>query len=167
MLELLKHYSLTEIAFFIVLLAAAIKGAVTWFDWAKDRAGQKFESKQETSKVREELRKDIGDLKQSMNDIKNSVNGITKTVDLLMDSDKDDIKAYITREHHYFCYKVGYIDDYNLDCIERRYSHYKNEGGNSFIADLMSEIRALPKKSGTDLYVEESKAETLQDNNRE
>ena len=94
MLELLKHYSLTEIAFFIVLLAAAIKGTVTWFDWAKDRAGQKFESKQETSKVREELRKDIGDLKQSMNDIKNSVNGITKTIDLLIDSDKVEIKIF-------------------------------------------------------------------------
>lgn len=164
MLELLKHYSLTEIAFFIVLLAAAIKGLVTWVDWARERIDKKFEGKQKQNEVREEFRNDINDLKDGVKEIKESIEKINKTVNLLMDSDKDDIKAYITREHHYFCYKLGYIDDYNLDCIERRYSHYKDEGGNSFIADLMNEIRALPKKSSVNLYEEN---DDIKDNNRD
>lgn len=68
-------------------------------------------------------------------------------VDMLIASDKDDIKAYITKEHHYFCYEKGYIDDYSLDCLERRYGHYKDEGGNSFAEDLMKDVRTLPKVS--------------------
>jgi hypothetical protein len=48
-----------------------------------------------------------------------------KILELLTNSDKDAIKSFITKEHHYFCYKLGYIDDYSMDAIERRYSHYK------------------------------------------
>lgn len=56
---------------------------------------------------------------------------------MLIDSDRDDIKSYITREHHYFCYQKGWIDDFSLDCCERRYKHYSDEGGNSFIGQFM------------------------------
>ena len=56
---------------------------------------------------------------------------------MLIESDKDDIKAYITREHHFFCYEQGWIDDFSLDCLEKRYAHYKIEGGNTFIDGFM------------------------------
>ena len=46
-----------------------------------------------------------------------------------------------------FCYEKRQIDDYSLDCLEKRYTHYVEEGGNSFIHDLMEDIRALPKTS--------------------
>lgn len=165
MLELLEHYSLTEIAFFIVMLAAAIKGAVTWFDWAEEKIGKKFKEKNESNEIENQLKKDIDELKDGINEIYEKVNKLTDTINLLIASDKDDIKAYITREHHYFCYKVGHIDDYNLDCIERRFSHYKDEGGNSFIADLMSEIRALPKQSNSENY--QQQINDIKDNNRD
>ena len=71
---------------------------------------------------------------------------LSKKVDILIQSDKDDIKAFITREHHYFCYQKGWIDDNSLDCIEKRYTHYQKEGGNSFIETLMEQIRELPKQ---------------------
>ena len=60
---------------------------------------------------------------------------------------KDDIKSWLVEKHHYFCYEKGYIDDYSLDCMERRYRHYADEGGNSYAATLMAEVRALPKMS--------------------
>ena len=75
------------------------------------------------------------------------LNDLSAKIDMLIDSDKDDIKSYITREHHYFCYQVGWIDDFSLDCLERRYEHYADEGGNSFIEGFMNELRALPKQS--------------------
>ena len=83
---------------------------------------------------------------------KDAIERIEKSIDLLLASDKDDIKAWITQQHHYFCYQLGYIDDYNLDCIEKRYGHYKDEGGNSFVHGLMEEIRALPKVNSAYLY---------------
>ena len=72
---------------------------------------------------------------------------LSTKIDMLIDSDKDDIKSYITREHHYFCYKLGYIDDFSLDCIEKRFKHYSDEGGNSFIENFMKDLRALPIQS--------------------
>jgi hypothetical protein len=46
---------------------------------------------------------------------------ILEQIKNLTKSDRDAIKAYITKEHHHFCYEAGWIDDYNLDCIERRF----------------------------------------------
>ena len=37
MLDLLKNYSLTDIAIFIVMLAFTIKSVVDFYDWAKNR----------------------------------------------------------------------------------------------------------------------------------
>ena len=69
---------------------------------------------------------------------------LSEKIDMLIDSDKDDIKSFITREHHFFCYQKKWVDDFSLDCIEKRYSHYKEEGGNSFITGFMNDLRALP-----------------------
>lgn len=143
MKDLLQTFTIEQIILFIVILAAAVKGVVTWIDWAREKLNRKLEKE----KSRDEFRKDVDEIKASIGKINSKLDNMTGSIDLLMASDKDDIKAYITREHHYFCYELGYIDDYNLDCIEKRYSHYVNEGGNSFVADLMKEIRALPKKS--------------------
>lgn len=145
MKELLETYSIQEIIFFIVLLATALKGGLSWIDWAKERLGAKIEKVNEQNKVKENLRSDMEKLTKEQREISEKIDKIVQVVDLLKESDKDDIKAWITREHHYFVYQLGYIDDFNLDCIEKRYTHYKDEGGNSFIAALMEEIRALPK----------------------
>jgi hypothetical protein len=145
--DLFTTFSLEQIFVFTFILAAAIKGAVSWFDWAIEKIKTKSDRRHETEDVRKEIRTDIQELKDGQNKINESIEQLAKTVNLLMASDKDDIKAYITREHHYFCYTLGYIDDYNLDCLEKRYSYYKKEGGNSFVADLMGEIRTLPKKT--------------------
>ena len=38
------------------------------------------------------------------------------------------------------------IDDYSLDCLEKMFKHYTDEYGNSFIEDLMKQLKALPRK---------------------
>lgn len=133
--ELLSQFQLHEIVLFIVLLAAALKGVWSFIEWLISKFNKGYTSK----KKKESQDKQIEDLATA-------VAGMQKSIQLLLDSDRDDIKAWITKEHHYYCYVKGYIDDFSLDCIEKRYSHYKDEGGNSFIASLMAEIRALPHK---------------------
>ena len=71
---------------------------------------------------------------------------IQSKMDLLIESDKDDIKAWITEKHHFYCYQQKYIDDYTLDCLEKRFTRYEAEGGNSFIHNLMDDLRELPRK---------------------
>ena len=89
------------------------------------------------------LKQDIKKQSMEIDELKTLVTQITKKIDMLIHSDRDSIKAYITKEHHHYI-KKGWIDDYTLNCIEKRYSHYQDQGGNSFIANLMEELRDLP-----------------------
>lgn len=153
--NLLKTFTIEQIILFTVLLAAAIKGIVTWTDWANQKLNNKLSQKQNE----DDFKKDMNTLKTTVTTINEKIDNMASLIDLLMISDKDEIKAYITREHHYFCYDLGYIDDYNLDCIERRYALYVKEGGNSFVEELMKDIRALPKKHSKLASSEEARRE--------
>ena len=161
MKDLLSNYSIEQILLFIVLLAAAIKGVVSWIDWARNRGEKIIEKKNKRTALEDSVNNLIQSQKEMENNInncqvqiKNNINDIRKAINILTESDKDDIKSWITEKHHYFCYSVGWIDDYSLDCIEKRYGHYKDEGGNTFIDELMEEIRALPKRS--EAYLKEN-----------
>lgn len=88
----------------------------------------------------------IAELKEQQKNTDNYLQTMSKKIDLLINSDKDDIKSYITKQHHRFCYQVKQIDDFSLDCLEKRYKHYADEGGNSFIAGFMEDLRKLPKQ---------------------
>lgn len=153
MLALLQRYSVSEILIFIVLLALAIKGVITFIDWVHEKIKKAFNREQnkidEKKKILDKLDQDeqlIASLQQQQAETDKILSGLSKKIDTLIKSDVDDIRAFITREHHYFCYQKGWIDDFSLECIEQRYSNYVQEGGNSFIKGLMEEIRKLPKK---------------------
>ena len=140
MLDLLKNYSLTEVIIFIIMLAFAIKGIVDFYDWAKKRIKEPVDKAYSNKEMQEK----VLDTLESHNE---QIKKMSKAIDILIASDKDDIKSWITEKHHYFCYDLGYIDDYNYQCIEARYKHYKEEDGNTFIDAFMEDIRALPKVS--------------------
>ena len=153
MVELLQHYSLSDILIFIVILALAVKSLISFFDWVHDRLEKVFNKEYCKLSEKEELKQRLQHGSEVMTTLKANqtatdkiLNDLSAKIDMLIDSDKDDIKSYITREHHYFCYQVGWIDDFSLDCLERRYEHYSDEGGNSFIEGFMDELRELPKQ---------------------
>ena len=153
MTDLFNEYTLGEIVSFIVTFAVSTKAFVTFWDWGVERLKKVFNKQTQKDKERQALEEKIERNEQKITEVskkqeetKDSIDKITKSVDLLIQSDKDSIKSYITKEHHYYCYKQKWIDDYTLDCIEKRYGHYTEEGGNSFIKDLMEELRDLPKQ---------------------
>ena len=154
MLELLQHYSLSDILIFTIFLALAIKSLVSFFDWGVGFILKLFNKEHNKLTEKEEIKKRLQHEDELITALKNNqqttdefLKRLSKKIDMLIDSDKDDIKSYITRQHHYFCYQVGWIDDFSLDCLERRYEHYAEEGGNSFIEGFMNELRALPKQT--------------------
>lgn len=158
MKDLLLNYSINEILIFIVMLAIAIKWFLETVDWFKNRINTKTDKFAQHKKACDDLVKKVDffceKTKESIEktalevaQIKQSVEKMQCTIDMLVESDKDDIKSWITDRHHFFVYEQKYIDDYHLDCVEKRYSHYIDEGGNSFIKALMEEIRNLPKIS--------------------
>lgn len=152
--NLLTQYSLTEILVFLFVLITALKTTLTSVEWLWERISRIFKKQQQDvehqedfTKYVQESEKQIKELYELHSKTEANLNKIIDSIQLLINSDKDDIKAWITEKHHYYCYEKRHIDDYSLDCIEKRYAHYKDEGGNSFIEDLMRDIRRLPKTS--------------------
>lgn len=151
--ELLSRFSVSEIILFTVLLGLAIKGVIDFFDWAHSRLKEKFdkentntENQNVTNKRIEDAENEIKELQNNQEEILKTLEKLNNKIDILVESDKDDIKSYLTRIHHFYCYTQKWIDDYTLECCERRYSHYTDEGGNSFIGGFMQDLRALPKR---------------------
>ena len=143
LIQLLKQFDTTTVLTFIIVLALAAKGVIIFFDWVKERLMKMFNKQTKKQRQIEQLQQQ----EETIKELKNNMESIQSKMNLLIESDKDDIKAWITEKHHHFCYDIKYIDDYSLDCIEKRYAHYVDEGGNSFISKLMEEIRNLPKVS--------------------
>lgn len=153
MLELLQHFSIPEIFLFMILVALAFKSVVSFFEWVQEKFTKIFNIKFGKISEKEKISKRIEDGEKFMNQLRKhqkqndeTLQGLSKKIDMLVKSDRDDIKAYITKEHHKFCYDKGWIDDFSLECLERRFKHYADEGGNSFIGGFMQELRALPKR---------------------
>lgn len=141
-MELFKQYSFFDIINFLILFALAIKGSFSFVEWASMKVRKIIRKIDQPEKIKYGLKEQV----EEINNIKSQLKLLILKMDTLIDSDKDDIKAFITRQHHYFVYNKKWIDDYSLDCIQKRYSHYVKQGGNSFIEGLVEEIRKLPKK---------------------
>ena len=150
LIELFSSFSFPQIILFIILLAIVIKELVEFIDWVKSRNDKEYEERKTENELARSNEERLDKLEDNMTKMSENINHINDKVDLLISSDRDDIKAFITREHHYFCYKIKWIDDYSLDCLEHRFQHYQEEHGNSFIEGLMNEIRALPKTEPKD-----------------
>lgn len=156
--ELFTKYSLTEIILFIFVFATSLKGFFTLWDYFYDKIKRHFKEETEEEQGKIDITKQLADISAQIENINaqhildrqeliKKIDETNATISVLLASDKDDIKSWITEKHHYFCYESKCIDYQSLDCIEKRYRHYVDEGGNSFVADLMNEIRALPKVS--------------------
>lgn len=141
-----------EILIFIVVLALAIKGTVDFIDWAKTKVKKRFKSEQIKTNQSFQIEKrlvgcdsQIEKIVTTLVEIEGKINYITDCIDLLNDCNRDAIKSYIVQEHRHFFNSEHWIDTYSLDCLEKRYIHYKKLGGNSFVHELMEELRELPK----------------------
>lgn len=154
--DLLTQYSLTDILVFLFILITALKTTLVSVEWLWERISKIFKKQQKDAEHQEDFTKHVQESEKQIKELyelhsktEANLNKIIDSIQLLINSDKDDIKAWITEKHHYYCYEKRHIDDYSLDCIEKRYTHYKNEGGNSFVEDLMRDIRRLPKTSSS------------------
>lgn len=150
--ELLAQYTPTNIIIFIIVFLTALKTFGVTLEWLWERVSRIFTRKQTGQQYKATIDKHIEQSEEQIQQLfdlhsktEQNLDKILNSIQLLINSDKDDIKAWITEKHHYYCYEKKHIDDYSLDCIEKRYTHYKNEGGNSFVEDLMKDIRKLPK----------------------
>ena len=148
MKELFSTYSLADILVLLILMVLAIKEALTIKDWFKERLSKITKKTMTSNQEKQKMREDIEDLNKFYKEkeiVDRGFENINRQIEMLIESDREAIKAYITDLHHRFVYEKGWIDDYSLDCLEKRYSIYEREDGNSFVLGLMNELRELPK----------------------
>lgn len=91
------------------------------------------------------VEKGLDQYKRDTIKISKSITKIDKTVSILIESDKEDIKSYIVSQYHKWM-ELGYIDIYAYETILLRYENYKKEHGNSFVKKLIDELEQLEKR---------------------
>ena len=156
MKELLQTYNISEIILFIFLILIAakevielyryfkgmIKGGVKKEDYYEDKINEVIEK---VDTLSERYDKTLIEMKNIQDEYNNHFEEQGKSLTILLESDRDDIKGYIVEKHHQFT-QQGWIDDFSMDVLTRRFKHYKDEGGNSYAERLMKELDQLPKQ---------------------
>lgn len=150
MIELLTAYTVPTILIITFMVAVAVKEVITLIDFFVKKAKGHFDANREVEISRKEILETVDKVSEKIDKIVNEQEAIKTKIDeqqdfldLLMESDKDQLKSLIVNRYHHFIAK-GWIDDFSMDSLEKCFQHYKDEGGNSYVHDLMDELRRLP-----------------------
>ena len=158
---MITKYTLVEILVFIFIILAALKEGWSLIDFFRNKIKKKYETEVQDDKQITDILNRLKEFEESIQqawtkekdlygkfvEFKDTCEEYFKSTDkkleILTQSDKDNIKSWIVEKHHFFM-KQEWIDDFNMDAIEKRFTHYEEEGGNSYICDLMKDLRKLP-----------------------
>lgn len=150
MASLLSSYSLTTILLVGIAIVFAIKEIIELIEFFQKRIKTKYEKDQQPKNDKEEILTKLDNLTIEVKNISSKQLTIETKIeeqqdilDLLIDSDKDQIKSAIVKDYHRFMEK-GWIDDFSMDALEKCFTHYRDEGGNTYVCDLMKDLRTLP-----------------------
>lgn len=125
----------------------------------KNKVSQEVQKNQDeiTEEQRIEfLEYEVNQLKEDQEKIKNDIanyqkndcesfSSLNQKLDKLLQSDLAAHKSWFSRMHEETI-KRGWISKYDLESVESRFAIYKDEGGNSFVKDLVEEMRKLQRK---------------------
>lgn len=135
MLNLFNQYSLEEIIIFVILLVFAIKEFFQLKDFFSGRMCLAVERQQIMEKYDKVIQEVI-----------TKINNIEERLELLTESDRDDIKSWLIERRDFYRQNPDLpVSTYMMDTIEKRYYIYKQEGGNSFVDEIMTELRDRAK----------------------
>lgn len=154
--DLLSQFSIESIILFSIGLVVAFKFISELWDWGYGRIKKHFNIQSEKQRQETEEKEKAASLEAKIDDfidtmykrhdeLDSTIQKLTEQQEHTVDRLQENTRSFIIDKHHYFCYQLGAIDDMNLQSLERRYMYYKSDGGNSFIDQLMEEIRHLPR----------------------
>ena len=123
MVELLTTFSLPQIILCLVIVLLSVQEGIKLLDFLYEKFKRVVLHKESVNKV--------------------NIESLATTVDLLVASDRDDIRSWIIEKYHYYKKYPQELDDYMMDCIYKRYDCYKKEGGNSYIDEVIEKIKKL------------------------
>jgi Sec-independent protein translocase protein TatA len=146
---LLQHLPLAIILIIAIIICGAdlIKAIGTWAEKRKERIDKevnKIEAEHDLQATLKQIKESLSQMNAKIDNQDSRFGKVEKRLDDLTESDKNNIKSWITEQYQKFYITQGWIDAYSADTIDHRYQDYKKEGGNSFIDTLMERLHSLP-----------------------
>lgn len=149
---LLTQHSIEELVILIVLILFALKALNELVAYFYSKIKQHFgiksneeEWEKGVSKNFDKVFEEIEYLKKQNSQTHKHQKQLDTGLALVQERLQENTRSYLINAHHRFCYEIHAIDDLSLQAMERRYLYYKTAGGDSFIDNLMDEVRSLPK----------------------
>ena len=130
----------------IICGAELIKAIRVWREERDRRVNQQVEEQnqeQENQAAMNEINENLKLILEKITAIENRLTNAESRLDKLTESDMHDIKAWIVDQYHKFYIGQGWIDAFSAETIDRRYEDYKDEGGNSYIDNLIAQLHTL------------------------
>lgn len=131
--QLLSTYAVGDILIIIITLGVFIFGIIKGWSFLKDEKN-KFIS-DENKKI---------EAYERIDELERQNQSQQKDIDSLLESDNIQLQGEILKQYKEAMEK-GHIDLNTLDYIENCFKIYEGRGGNSFVHDIIIDVRKLPK----------------------
>lgn len=83
--KLLTNYSPTDIIMYTVILCLAVKGVVSFIDWACDRARKVYDKDHDEREELDSIKEDVSELKDAKADTKECIDKINESIAMLIE----------------------------------------------------------------------------------
>ena len=101
------------------------------------------ESKDGDKALEKQIKEQMKKYEETFDDIKKTLKNMDEKTTLIIESDKEGIKSYIT-DKYYQAINDKYIELHVLQALELRYEKYLQENGNTYVGRLMAQLRQMP-----------------------
>lgn len=131
---------------------AAIYGAAQAIDFFRKKRDEHRNRIINNANSEQQEVNDIKQLKADIKDLKKEDTSIHTKIDKIIAEQEVARQQFIIETHAWMyrmwfeCKKRGYVTAMDLQTIEERYEFYKSRGGNSYVDDLVVQIRKMPQK---------------------
>lgn len=143
----------------IICGADLIKAIHVWKDERKKKVDQIIENKQQEVNLQAEfsrLHERFDAIELRLDDLEERMIAAERKLQDLTISDMHDIKAWIVEQYQKFYVQQGWIDAFSAETVDRRYSDYVKEGGNSYVENLMEQLHTLSMDPAQSRYKDNS-----------
>lgn len=110
--------------------------------------------RQDSLEAREDVYGRMETYESKLVELHSTLSNIKDNQVLLIESDKETIKSYIT-DRYFEAMEHGYIPYHQLQNVESMYKKYLEENGNTFVETIMKTLRNLPSHPEDDTKIVE------------
>lgn len=149
----------------IICGADLIKAIRVWKEERKKKVDEAVEERQEKINLAAEfarLHERFDTIEKRLDVLEERMAAAEERLQDLTISDMHDIKAWIVEQYQKFFVQQGWIDAFSAETIDRRYSDYKKEGGNSYIKNLIDQLHTLSMDPEQSRYKDKDKEKNKQ-----